>query len=94
MNLTKNKNLTMNTTEEGSYKIPAEDLERINKFLKNKELLKNELGIIKLSQLELEERENNAKLFRKELLKEESEISKKYGNGVLNTDEGTFTPNS
>jgi hypothetical protein len=84
----------MNTTEEGSYKIPAEDLERINKFLKNKELLKNELGIIKLSQLELEERENNAKLFRKELLKEESEISKKYGNGVLNTDEGTFAPNS
>lgn len=74
--------------------IPQEDLDKINQLVKNKQLLKEELGSIKLAEIELEERENNAIEFRKQLLNLETELSAKYGNGIVDTDEGTFTPNS
>lgn len=79
---------------ENKIQIPQEDLDKINHLVKNKQLLIEELGSIKAAEIELEERENNAIEFRNQLLNIERELSEKYGNGIVNTDDGTFTPNS
>lgn len=76
-----------------TIKIPEEDLNQINQLFKKKETLNRELASIKLAEIQLEERENSAIAFLKQLNQLEAEISKKYGNGVINTDDGTFTPN-
>lgn len=72
--------------------IPIEDLNKIKLILKNKELLTKELASIKLTELQLKDREAKALAFNNEISKLESELSKKYGNGSIQVDEGTFTP--
>lgn len=72
--------------------IPIEDLNKIKSILKNKELLTKELASIKLTELQLKDREAKALAFNNEISKLESELSKKYGNGSIQVDEGTFTP--
>lgn len=79
-------------------KLETGDLDLLKKLKDANNDLLNELGQIKLIELNLEKRIANAKDYQEKLIEKEIFISKsleeKYGKGTVDLDTGTFIPSS
>lgn len=79
-------------------KLETGDLDLLKKLKDANNDLLNELGQIKLIELNLEKRIANAKDYQEKLVEKEIFISKsleeKYGKGTVDLDTGTFIPSS
>ena len=77
-------------------KLTEEEVKQIKVVQDNRQKVINELGQIKLAELNLEKRLENAETTLEELQQQENELAKymetKYGNGVIDIDTGEFTP--
>ena len=77
-------------------KLSDQEVKQINVVQDNRQKVINELGQIKLAELNLEKRLENAETTLEELQQQENELAKymetKYGNGVIDIDTGEFTP--
>lgn len=77
-------------------KLSDQEVKQIKVVQDNRQKVINELGQIKLAELNLEKRLENAETTLEELQQQENELAKymetKYGNGVIDMDTGEFTP--
>ena len=77
-------------------KLTKEEIQQVKVVQDNRQKVINELGQIKLAELNLEKRLENAENTLEELQQQENELAKymetKYGNGVIDIDTGEFTP--
>lgn len=77
-------------------KLSDQEVKQIKVVQDNRQKVINELGQIKLAELNLEKRLENAETTLEELQQQENELAKymetKYGNGVIDIDTGEFTP--
>ena len=77
-------------------KLTEEEIQQVKVVQENRQKVINELGQIKLAELNLEKRLENAETTLEELQQQENELAKymetKYGNGVIDIDTGEFTP--
>jgi hypothetical protein len=76
--------------------ITAEELQTLKNLQDDNQRIRQEFGEIALAKLNLQDREENAKTFLKQLRSSEQEFGKslsdKYGNGSLDISTGEFTP--
>ena len=81
---------------EKQIQVKEEYLEKLNSIKEKGNLAVIELGQIELTKLQLEQRTQNVKQFLNEIHQEETELTQllqeEYGTGVLNLENGTFTP--
>mgnify|MGYP000328876645 CR=1 FL=1 len=81
---------------EKQIKVKEEHLEKLNSIKEKGNSAIIELGQIELAKLQLEQRTQNVKQFLNEIHQEETELTQllteEYGTGVLNLENGTFTP--
>jgi len=77
-------------------KLTEEEVKQIKVVQDNRQKVINELGQIKLAELNLEKRLESAETTLDQLQQQENELAKymetKYGNGVIDMDTGEFTP--
>ena len=77
-------------------KLTEEEVKQIKVVQDNRQKVINELGQIKLAELNLEKRLESAETTLDQLQQQENELAKymetKYGNGVIDVDTGEFTP--
>tara|TARA_B100001115_G_C15845026_1_gene425243 strand:+ start:2944 stop:3198 length:255 start_codon:yes stop_codon:yes gene_type:complete len=77
-------------------KLTEEEVKQIKVVQDNRQKVINELGQIKLAELNLEKRLESAETTLDQLQQQENELAKymetKYGNGVIDIDTGEFTP--
>lgn len=81
---------------EKQVKVKEEYLEKLNSIKEKGNSAIIELGQIELAKLQLEQRTQNVKQFLSEIHQEETELTQllkeEYGTGVLDLENGTFTP--
>lgn len=84
--------------ENPTVEISKEILTQIEELKNNKQILIQELGEISIAEITLEERRETAETFLKELKKMEKAITetlqKEYGDGLVDLQNGTFTPSN
>lgn len=77
-------------------KLTKEEIQQVKVVQDNRQKVINELGQIKLAELNLEKRLESAETTLEQLQQQENELAKymetKYGNGVIDIDTGEFTP--
>ena len=77
-------------------KLTKEEIQQVKVVQDNRQKVINELGQIKLAELNLEKRLESAETTLEQLQQQEKELAKymetKYGNGVIDIDTGEFTP--
>ena len=77
-------------------KLSDQEVKQIKVVQDNRQKVINELGQIKLAELNLEKRLESAETTLEQLQQQENELAKymetKYGNGVIDIDTGEFTP--
>ena len=77
-------------------KLTEEEVKQIKVVQDNRQKVINELGQIKLAELNLDKRLESAETTLDQLQQQENELAKymetKYGNGVIDIDTGEFTP--
>ena len=77
-------------------KLTKEEIQQVKVVQDNRQKVINELGQIKLAELNLEKRLESAETTLDQLQQQENELAKymetKYGNGVIDIDTGEFTP--
>jgi|TARA_B100000900_G_C20384649_1_gene635994 hypothetical protein len=77
-------------------KLTEEEIQQVKVVQENRQKVINELGQIKLAELNLEKRLESAETTLEQLQQQEKELAKymetKYGNGVIDIDTGEFTP--
>ena len=79
-----------------SKKLDPQEIEQLKLLKENTERIIREFGEIKLAQLNIEKREENAENILRQLKDREKEIVKsledKYGQGSIDIERGLFTP--
>lgn len=79
-------------------KLEEQEVTQLRLLKENTERIIREFGEIKLAQLNLEKREENAEALLEQLKKNEKEIVKhledKYGQGSIDIERGLFQPTS
>lgn len=77
-------------------KLTEEEVKTLKILKENTEKLTKEFGLIKLAQINIKAREDEATRMLDTLKKQEKEVvevlEKKYGQGSIDIDRGTFTP--
>lgn len=77
-------------------KLEAQEIEQLKLLKENTERIIKEFGEIKLAQLNIERREENAENILQQLKDKEKEVVKaletKYGQGSIDIERGLFTP--
>ena len=77
-------------------KLTEEEIKTLKILKENTERLTKEFGLIKLAQINITAREEEAVKMLDTLKKQEKEVvevlEKKYGQGSIDIDKGTFTP--
>lgn len=81
---------------EKQIQVKEEYLEKLNTIKEKGNSAIIELGQIELAKLQLEQRTQNVKQFLNEIHQEETKLTQllqeEYGTGVLDLENGTFTP--
>ena len=76
--------------------LTEEEVKTLKILKENTEKLTKEFGLIKLAQINIKAREDEATRMLDTLKKQEKEVvevlEKKYGQGSIDIDKGTFTP--
>lgn len=76
--------------------LSQEEIQTLRVLKENTEKITKEFGLIKLAQINIKSREDNAINLLDTLKKQEKEVVKvleeKYGQGSIDIDKGTFTP--
>jgi len=77
-------------------KLTKEEIQTLKILKENTEKITKEFGLIKLAQINIKKREDDAINLLNTLKKQEKEVVKvleeKYGQGSIDIDKGTFTP--
>ena len=77
-------------------KLTKEEIQTLKILKENTEKITKEFGLIKLAQINIKKREDDAINLLNTLKKQEKEVVKvleeKYGQGSIDIDRGTFTP--
>lgn len=76
--------------------LTQEEIQTLKILKENTEKITKEFGLIKLAQINIKKREDDAINLLNTLKKQEKEVVKvleeKYGQGSIDIDKGTFTP--
>jgi hypothetical protein len=76
--------------------LTQEEIKVLKTLQQNTQKLTNEFGLIKLAQMSLDKREEEAIKLLNTVKSEEKQVvealEKKYGRGSIDIDQGTFTP--
>jgi len=76
--------------------LTQEEIRVLKTLQQNTQKLTNEFGLIKLAQISLDKREEEAIKLLNTVKSEEKQVvealEKKYGRGSIDIDQGTFTP--